>query len=101
MDVLSHLTKKLIAITKRSLADLTGRAVIEQTVCVLVLAQGMVMAGSGDLGVMRTCRMLRARVHNNNTVTYGSHMAFHLALGLPSSVAASWVSPTALRLWRL
>ena len=82
MDVLSHLTKKLIAITKRSLADLTGRAVIEQTVCVLVLAQGMVMAGSGDLGVMRTCRMLRARVHNNNTVTYGSHMAVHLALGL-------------------
>ena len=82
MEVLSHLTKKLIAITKRSLADLTGRAVIEQTVCVLVLAQGMVMAGSGDLGVMRTCRMLRARVHNNNTVTYGSHMAVHLALGL-------------------
>ena len=40
------------------------------------------MAGSGDLGVMRTCRMLRARVHNNNTVTYGSHMAVHLALGL-------------------
>ena len=82
VEVLSHLTKKLIAITKRSLADLTGRAVIEQTVCVLVLAQGMVMAGSGDLGVMRTCRMLRARVHNNNTVTYGSHMAVHLALGL-------------------
>merc|ERR1719195_1321269 len=49
---------------------------------VAVLSQGMVMAGSGDLGVMRTCRMLRARVHNNNTVTYGSHMAVHLALGL-------------------
>ena len=31
---------------------------------------------------MRTCRMLRARVHNNNTVTYGSHMAVHIALGL-------------------
>ena len=26
--------------------------------------------------------MLRARVHNNNTVTYGSHMAVHLALAL-------------------
>ena len=80
--VLSHYTKKLIAISKRSLAELTGRAVIEQTLCVLVLAQGMVMAGSGDLDVMRTCRMLRARVHNNNTVTYGSHMAVHLAIGL-------------------
>ena len=82
VNVLSQMTKKLIAITKRSLADLTGRAVIEQTMCVLVLAQAMVMAGSGDLGVMRTCRMLRARVHNNNTVTYGSHMAVHMALGL-------------------
>ena len=105
--MLSHLTKKLIAITKRSLADLTGRAVIEQTVCVLVLAQGMVMAGSGDLGVMRTCRMLRARVHNNNTVTYGSHMAVHIAIGLlflgggrlalassPRAVAALLVPPS-------
>ena len=82
VNVLSHLTKKLIAISKRSLAELTGRAVIEQTLCVLVLAQGMVMAGSGDLDVMRTCRMLRARVHNNSTVTYGSHMAVHLALAL-------------------
>ena len=82
ITVLSHYTKKLIAISKRSLAELTGRAVIEQTLCVLVLAQGMVMAGSGDLDVMRTCRMLRSRVHNNNTVTYGSHMAVHLALGL-------------------
>ena len=82
MTVLSHFTNKLIAISKRSLAELTGRAVIEQTLCVLVLAQGLVMAGSGDLEVMRTCRMLRARVHNNNTVTYGSHMAVHLALAL-------------------
>jgi len=101
MTVLDKVTMKLIAVSKRSLADLTGKAVIEQALCVLVLSQGLVMAGSGDLSVLRTCRMLRARVHNNTIVTYGSHMAVHLAMGLlfigggklglsntPSSVAA-------------
>eukprot|EP00092_Neocalanus_flemingeri_P027542 GFUD01029881.1.p1 GENE.GFUD01029881.1~~GFUD01029881.1.p1 ORF type:complete len:1834 (+),score=561.65 GFUD01029881.1:757-5502(+) len=101
VTVLAQLTTKLIAVSKRSLADLTGKAVIEQALCVLVLSQGLVMAGSGDLSVLRTCRMLRARVHNNTIVTYGSHMAVHLAMGLlfmgggklglsnsPSSVAA-------------
>lgn len=101
ISVLSQITRKLIAVSKRSLADLTGKAVIEQALCVLVLSQGLVMAGSGDLSVLRTCRMLRARVHNNTIVTYGSHMAVHLAMGLlfmgggklglsnsPSSIAA-------------
>merc|ERR1712142_607433 len=101
MSVLSKLTKDLVNVSKRSLADLTGKAVIEQALCVMVLAQGLVMAGSGDLSVLRTCRMLRARVHNNTVVTYGSHMAVHLAMGLlflgggklglntsPSSIAA-------------
>merc|ERR1719412_296197 len=74
-DTLDSLTKKLIAVSKRSIADLTGKAVIEQTLCVLVLAQGIVMAGSGDLSVLRTCRFLRSRVHNTQIVNYGSHMA--------------------------
>merc|ERR1719244_368686 len=101
MNVLDKVTMKLIAVSKRSLADLTGRAVIEQTICVLVLSQGLVMAGSGDLSTLRFCRMLRSRVHSSTVVTYGSHMAIHLAIGLlflgggklglstsPSSVAA-------------
>ena len=82
LSALTSLTARLVAVSKRSLADLTGRAVVEQALCVLVLAQGLVMAGSGDLSVLRTCRMMRARVHTNTAVTYGSHMATHLALGL-------------------
>lgn len=41
------------------------------------------MAGTGNLTVMRTCRMLRARLGTtaNSQVTYGSHMAIHMALG--------------------
>ncbi len=43
----------------------------------------MVMAGSGDLEVLRICRYLRSRVGPNVThVLYGSHMAVNMALGL-------------------
>ena len=44
----------------------------------------LVMAGTGDLDVIRLVRFLRSRVGPNkhSTVTYGSHMALHMALGL-------------------
>ena len=42
------------------------------------------MAGTGDLEVVRLCRHLRSRVGQltNSVVTYGSHLATHMALGL-------------------
>lgn len=41
------------------------------------------MAGTGDLEVLRLCRYLRSRVGPTNTVvTYGSHLATHMAIGL-------------------
>lgn len=39
------------------------------------------MAGSGDLAVMKLCRFLHSRI-GQPTVTYGSHLAAHMALGL-------------------
>ena len=81
-ETTEYLINKFIAVTKRSIADLTGKAVVEQTICILVLSQGMIMAGSGDLSTLRTCRMLRSRVHNSTVVNYGSHMAVHIAIGL-------------------
>lgn len=38
------------------------------------------MAGSGDLSVLRLCRVLRSRI--GSPVTYGSHMAVGMACGL-------------------
>ena len=38
-DTLEALANKFIAISKRSIAELTGKAVIEQTLCIIVLAQ--------------------------------------------------------------
>ncbi len=73
-----------MAISKRSVAELAGKATMEQTICIMVLALSLVMAGSGDLEVIRLVRFLRSRVgpQKYSTVTYGSHMALHMALGL-------------------
>ncbi len=83
-DTLFRMTKKLMAISKRSVAELAGKATMEQTICIMVLSMSIVMAGSGDLDVIRLVRFLRSRVGPNkhSTVTYGSHMALHMSLGL-------------------
>lgn len=56
----------------------------ESCLCVVVLALALVMAGSGDLDVLRLCRFLRSRVGGayGAYVTYGSQMAVNMALGL-------------------
>lgn len=47
-----------------------------------MLLELQVKAGSGDVDVLRICRMLRTRLGPSNShVTYGSHMAIHMALG--------------------
>ena len=42
------MTLSLHAISKRSIAELAGQAIVEQTICILVLSLGIIMAGSGD-----------------------------------------------------
>lgn len=56
----------------------------ESCLCVCVVALGLVMAGSGDLDVLRLCRYLRSRVGGQYGayVTYGSQMAVNMALSL-------------------
>jgi len=42
-----------------------------------------VMAGTGDLSVLRLCRYLRTRIGSPfGFVSYGSHMAIAMAIGL-------------------
>ena len=67
----------------RSVAELAGKATMEQTICIMVMSLSLVMAGTGDLDVIRLVRFLRSRVGpaRHSTVTYGSHMALHMSLG--------------------
>ncbi|XP_065560963.1 anaphase-promoting complex subunit 1-like isoform X3 [Artemia franciscana] len=86
-DAVFSVTKRFIALSGKSIAELAGRATIETALNVMVLSLAMIMAGTGDLEVLRLCRHLRSRVGfhggaSSSSVTYGSHMATHLALGL-------------------
>uniref|UniRef100_A0A182PT72 Uncharacterized protein n=1 Tax=Anopheles epiroticus TaxID=199890 RepID=A0A182PT72_9DIPT len=62
------------------LARLIGSQVIENCTMMLLLALSLVLAGTGSLRVLRPIRMLRSRIGVPH-VTYGSHMAIHMALG--------------------
>ena len=73
----------LISLSGRSVAEWAGKATLEACLNVLVLSLSLVMAGTGDLQVLRLCRHLRMRAGSfSNVVTYGSHVATHMALGL-------------------
>ncbi|KAF5270424.1 hypothetical protein FQR65_LT05612 [Abscondita terminalis] len=81
---LLHFCHMFISLTSKSIAELAGKPTIETCLNVLLLSASMVMAGTGNLQVMRIVRHLRRRVGlaSSAVVTYGSHLAIHMALGL-------------------
>ncbi|KAJ8917136.1 hypothetical protein NQ315_012628 [Exocentrus adspersus] len=102
-ETLLYFCHMFTSLTGKSIAELAGKSTIETCLNVLLLSVSMVMAGTGNLEIMRLVRHLRRRVGLSNSpiVTYGSHLAIHMALGLlflgggrytlsnsPSSVAA-------------
>lgn len=83
-ETLLHYCHMFTSLTGKSIAELAGKPTIETCLNVLLLSVAMVMAGSGNLEIMRLIRHLRRRVGVSSTsiVTYGSHLAIHMALGL-------------------
>ena len=67
---------------EQSLAEQAGRSTIESCLNVLIISLTMIMAGTGNVEIMKICRYLRSRISQVNVVLYGSHMASHMALGL-------------------
>lgn len=81
-----HTLKKIINlflnITGHYISEFAGKATVESCVIMVLLSISLVFAGTGDLGILRIIRMMRSRIgYTNNHVTYGSHMAIHMALG--------------------
>lgn len=66
---------------EQKMVEFAGRPCFELCMNVTVTALAVIMAGTGDLGVMKVCRFMRSRV-TQPCVFYGSHMAVHLALGI-------------------
>lgn len=89
-DTITVYLNKFIALAKTirmepdppptSVARMLGFQAIENCILMALLALSLVMAGTGDLGVLRYVRKLRLRCYDQS-VTYGSQMAVHMALG--------------------
>ncbi|CAG9788243.1 unnamed protein product [Diatraea saccharalis] len=87
-DAVLHYARLFLALGGKSVAELAGRSTLEACLCVCLLAAGMIMAGRGDISVLRLCRRLRARVPSTPAtpsapaLTHGGQMAVHCTIGL-------------------
>uniref|UniRef100_T1J8K9 Uncharacterized protein n=1 Tax=Strigamia maritima TaxID=126957 RepID=T1J8K9_STRMM len=80
---LTKYVKMFISVTCKHTGEPAGRSTLENCLNVTVLSLAMVMAGTGDLEVLRICRFMHFRLgQSNNFILYGSHLATHMALGL-------------------
>ncbi|XP_031572163.1 anaphase-promoting complex subunit 1-like [Actinia tenebrosa] len=79
-DCLMHYIKYFKNLLSSSVVDQAGKPTIETCMDVSLLALSLVMAGTGNLDVLRIARQLRKR--HSADVSYGSHMAIHMAIGL-------------------
>ncbi|XP_058812243.1 anaphase-promoting complex subunit 1 [Topomyia yanbarensis] len=79
-STLNYLLKYFLEVHGRPFGDYAGKQTIENCTIMILLSVSMVQAGTGDVRVLRIIRMLRSRFGQCH-VTYGSHMAIHMALG--------------------
>lgn len=64
------------------IGEYAGKATVESCIILVLIALSLVFAGTGNIHILRIIRMTRSRIGpQNNQVTYGSHMAIHMALG--------------------
>lgn len=64
------------------IGEYAGKATVESCIILVLIALSLVFAGTGNIHILRMIRMTRSRIGTQNTqVTYGSHMAIHMALG--------------------
>ncbi|KMQ87414.1 anaphase-promoting complex subunit 1 [Lasius niger] len=103
--ILYNHTRMFLKLSHPTKAKFVGKSTIETCLNIILLSTAMVMAGTGDLDIMRICRRVRTRLGPAAGGTYGSHLAAHMALGLlflgggkytlsnsPSAVAALIIS---------
>ncbi|GAB0094323.1 Anaphase-promoting complex subunit 1 [Sergentomyia squamirostris] len=79
---LKDLVKMFLSVGGQYLGEYAGKATVESCLIMVVLSMSLIFAGSGNLNILRIIRLLRTRIGATNShVTYGSHMALHMALG--------------------
>ncbi|KAH9418940.1 Anaphase-promoting complex subunit 1 [Dermatophagoides pteronyssinus] len=83
-QVVYKYTCKMVTLSQKGTntqIEQAGRSTIESCVNVLIVSCSIIMAGTGNVDIMRICRFLRCRI-NQTHVLYGSFMAIHMSLGL-------------------
>ncbi|XP_076442081.1 anaphase-promoting complex subunit 1-like [Babylonia areolata] len=81
--LLEYMRRLLNRLLTPTLCEQAGRSMMENCTSVLLTSLAMVMAGTGELEVLRVCRFLRKRVGQQyGGAMYGSHMAHSMATGL-------------------
>ncbi|XP_071962250.1 anaphase-promoting complex subunit 1-like [Antedon mediterranea] len=75
---LQHFVKVFHSKNSAEEIEMAGKSTIENCLNVVLIAWSMVMAGTGDLDVLRFARQLHGRFLD---ITYGNHMATHMAIG--------------------
>lgn len=81
-QTLEAIIQLLLSANGQYLGKFAGTATIETCLVTVLLALSLVYAGTGNLNIIRIIRMLRARTKSvPGAVSYGSHMAVHMALG--------------------
>jgi len=79
-NCLMHYTKHCKDLLNSNAVEQVGKPTVETCLNTILLSLAMVMAGTGNLDVLRIARQLRKR--HSPDVPYGSHMAVHMAIGL-------------------
>ncbi|XP_032594835.1 anaphase-promoting complex subunit 1 [Drosophila grimshawi] len=75
--------KEFLGFPGTPMGECAGRTTIESCLMVLLISISLVFAGSGNCEILRIIRYLRSRVGPQYPhITYGSHMAIHMSLGL-------------------
>lgn len=75
--------KEFLGFPGTTMGECAGRTTIESCLMVLLISISLVFAGSGNCEILRIIRYLRSRVGPQYPhITYGSHMAIHMSLGL-------------------
>lgn len=71
-----------LAMGGQFIGEYAGKETVESSLMLIVLSISLIFAGTGSLDVIRIVRSMRARIGQQNShVTYGSHLALHMALG--------------------
>ncbi|XP_022097305.1 anaphase-promoting complex subunit 1-like isoform X2 [Acanthaster planci] len=77
---LLHYAQRFSSLASQSISELAGKSTIDTCQNAVLLSVAMVMAGTGNLEVLRFARRLHFSL--GNETSYGSHMATHMAIGL-------------------